>query len=157
MKEVYKNLFVGSQIDFESNPKMFDDWCVVHDCKEPYHRQALGYIGRSAPKDSPYYLFLYDKKNHLILNMVDTDSSDFFRDEMINEAISYIIKGLTSGKRVLIHCNQGESRAPSLAIFALRKIGVYGGTFNESIILFRSIYPNYNPKSGIYNYLRTHW
>ena len=62
MKEAYPNLFVGSQTDYESNPKMFDNWFVVHACKEPYHRNALGYTGRSAPKDSPYYLFLYDEK-----------------------------------------------------------------------------------------------
>ena len=157
MKEVYKNLFVGSQVDFESNMKMFDDWYVVHACKEPYHRQALGYTGRAAPKESPHYLFLYNDKNHLILNMVDTDSPVFFRDEMINEAIVYIIKGLVNGKHVLIHCNQGESRAPSLALLALRKMGVFKGTFSESIILFRNSYPGYNPKSGIYNYIRIHW
>lgn len=157
MKEIYKNLFVGSQSDYESNPEMFDDWYVVHACKEPYHRKALGYTGRSAPKDSPYYLFLYDKNAHLILNMVDTDSADFFRDEMINEAVNYVIKGLSKGKRVLIHCNQGESRAPSLAFLVLRRIGIFGGTFSESVILFRSVYRDYNPKSGIFNYVRNHW
>jgi hypothetical protein len=157
MKEVYKNLFVGSQFDYECNPKMFDDWFVVHACKEPYHRKALGYTGRSAPKDDPRYLFLYDEKHHLILNMVDTDSPEFFRYEMINEAIFYVIEGLKKGKRVLIHCNQGESRAPSLAVLALRKIGVFKGSFSESIVLFRNIYPNYNPKSGIYNYVQFNW
>ena len=157
MKEVHKNLFVGSQSDYESNPKMFDDWYVVHACKEPYHRRALGYTGRSAPNNSPHYLFLYDEKNHLILNMVDADSPEFFRNEMINEALLYVMEGLANGKRVLIHCNQGESRAPSLAILVLRKMDVFKGTFSESVILFRNIYPNYNPKSGIYNYVRVNW
>ena len=73
MKEVYPNLFVGSQTDYEFNPKLFDDWCVVHACKEPYHRNALGYISKGAPKDCPYYLFLYDEKHHLILNIVATE------------------------------------------------------------------------------------
>lgn len=157
MKEVYNNLFVGSQSDYESNSKIFDDWYVVHACKEPYHRKALGYTGRSAPKDSPYYLFLYNEKNHLILNMVDTDSPEFFRDEMINEAVAYAIEGLNKGKYVLIHCNQGESRAPSLAILVLRKMGVFKGSFSKSVVLFHNIYPNYNPKSGIYKYVQIHW
>lgn len=157
MKEVYKNLFVGSQSDYESNPKMFDDWYVIHACKEPYHRKALGYAGRSAPKDSPHYLFLYDEKNHLILNMVDTDSPEFFRDEMINEAVVYAVEGLNKGRRVLIHCNQGESRAPSLAILVLRKMNIFNGTFSESIVKFRILYPNYNPKNGIYKYVQIHW
>lgn len=157
MKEVYKNLFVGSQSDFESNPTMYDDWYVIHACKEPYHRKALGYTGRSAPKDSPYYLFLYDEKNHLILNMVDTDSPEFFHDEMINEAIAYAIEGLNKGKRVLIHCNQGESRAPSLALLLLNKIGVFACDFDSTLKTFNNLYPRYLPKQGILLYIKRRW
>ena len=69
MKEVYPNLFVGTELDYENNKALFDNWCVVHACKEPYHRNALGYTGRGAPKDSLYYLYLYNKKHHLILSM----------------------------------------------------------------------------------------
>lgn len=123
MKEVYPNLFIGTESDYENNKTLFDKWCVVHAYKEPYHRNVLGYTGRGAPKESPYYLFLYDEKHHLILNIVDTDDSRFFNDNMINEAINYCINGLNNGKQVLIHCNQGESRVPSLAMLVLRKIG----------------------------------
>ena len=87
MKEVFPNLFVGSQTDYESNLNLFDDWCVVHACKEPYHRNVLGYTGRGTPKDSPHYLFFYDEKHHLILNMVDTDDPRFFDNKTINELI----------------------------------------------------------------------
>lgn len=157
MIEVYPDLFVGNQDDYESNTALFNNWCVVHACKEPYHRDALGYTGRGAPKDSPYYLFLYDEKHHLILNIVDTDDSRFFDDKMINEAINYCINGLKNGKQVLIHCNQGESRAPSLAILVLRKIGYYKGTFDESLVDFKKKYPSYQPKAGIYHYVKLKW
>ena len=157
MKEVYKNLFVGSQSDYESNPKMYDDWYVVHACKEPYHRKALGYTGRSAPKDDPRYLFLYDEKHHLTLNMVDTDSPEFFRDEMINEAIFYVLEGLKKGKHVLIHCNQGESRAPSLALLLLNQLGILSCDFDEAIKVFVKFYPDYMPKLGILTYVRRRW
>lgn len=157
MKEVYPNLFVGTQFDYESNPIMFDNWYVVHACKEPYHRNALGYTGRGAPKDSQYYLYLYDENHHLVLNIVDTDDPGFFNDRMIDEAINYCINGLNNGKRVLIHCNQGESRAPSLAILVLRKFGYYKGTFEESLIDFRNKYPLYNPKRGIFKYIQLRW
>ena len=155
MKEVYPNLFVGTESDYENNKALFDKWCVVHACKEPYHRNALGYTGRGAPKDSPYYLYLYDEKHHLILNIVDTDDPRFFDNKMIDEAINYCIKGLNNGKQVLIHCNQGESRAPSLAILVLRKLGYYKGTFEESLIDFRNKYPLYNPKRGIFEYIKS--
>lgn len=157
MREVYKNLFVGSQSDYESNPELFDDWYVIHACKEPYHRKALGYTGRAAPKNSPYYLFLYDRKNHLILNIVDTESPDFFKDEMINEALNYASEGLAKGKRVLIHCNQGESRAPSLALLLLNVLGIYDCNFNEAVNAFVLAYPEYMPKSGIFQYVKRRW
>ena len=157
MNEVYKNLFVGSQFDYECNPELFDDWYVIHACKEPYHRKALGYTGRSAPKDDPRYLFLYDEKHHLILNMVDADSPDYFRDEMINEAIFYVIEGLKKGKRVLIHCNQGESRAPSLALLLLNQLGVLSCDFDEAIKVFVKFYPDFMPKLGILTYVRRRW
>ena len=157
MKEVYPNLFVGTQFDYESNPMMFDSWCVVHACKEPYHRNALGYTGRGAPKDSPHYLYLYNGKHHLILNIVDADDPRFFDDKMIDEAINYCINGLNNGKQILIHCNQGESRAPSLAMLVLRRVGYYKGTFTESFLDFRNKYPLYAPKQGIFKYIQLRW
>jgi hypothetical protein len=41
MIEVYQNLFVGSQND-EVAIRGLSGWFVIHACKEPYHRQALG-------------------------------------------------------------------------------------------------------------------
>lgn len=46
MIEVYPKLFVGNQQDYDLTVKTQADWRVVHACKEPYHRQALGYGGR---------------------------------------------------------------------------------------------------------------
>jgi predicted protein tyrosine phosphatase len=89
--------------------------------------------------------------------MVDTDSPEFFRDEMINEAIFYVIEGLKKGKHVLIHCNQGESRAPSLALLSLNQLGVLSCDFDEAIKVFVKFYPDYMPKLGILTYVRKRW
>ena len=50
MKEIYPNLHIGSQDDYENIVKQQDGWFIIHACKEPYHRQALGYSGQGAPK-----------------------------------------------------------------------------------------------------------
>ena len=157
MVEVYKNLFVGSEVDYYLNPRQFDDWCVVHACKEPFHRQALGYTGRAAPKESPYYYFLYDIHNHLILNIVDVPDPRFFSDIMIDEAIKYCVSGLTANKKVLIHCNQGESRAPTIALMVLKALDVAPSDFDDAIEYFKSIYTSYSPKNGIFEYARNRW
>ena len=157
MVEVYKNLFVGSEFDYEVNPQSFNDWYVVHACKEPYHRKALGYTGRAAPKESPYYFYLTDVRGHLILNIVDVPDPRFFNDGMIDKAIDYCLEGLNKGKRVLIHCNQGESRAPTIALMVLRKLHVVSDDFDEAVDYMYSIYPDYNPNNGILEYARQRW
>lgn len=72
MIERYSDLFVGNQDDYESNVKYKANWAVVHACKEPYHRLALGYSSKAAPKNHPEYLFA-KRTNRLILNLVDAD------------------------------------------------------------------------------------
>lgn len=157
MVEVFNNVFVGKQEDYEANPLYFNDWGVVHACKEPYHRNLLGYTGRGAPRDDPRYLFGYDLNQHLALNIVDCDNPAFFADAMIDEAINYVIKYLKEGKKVLIHCNQGESRAPSIALMVLRKVKVVDSNFNKAINDFKLKYPAYNPAQGIYQYMQIRW
>ena len=156
MKQVYKNLYVGNQTDFENNKDIFRKWRVVHACKFPYHRAIVGYKGNSAPK-GPQYLYVYDLNNHLALNIIDVEDPSFFADEMIDEAINYSLEGLTKGLPVLIHCNQGESRAPCIAMMVMRKLGVLDKDFTESCIYFRNLYPEFNPKNGILEYTKERW
>jgi len=157
MKEIYPNLFVGDQKDYDSNPAMFNDWHVIHACKDPYHRIAVGYTSKGAPKDATYY-FVYNKKGELCLNIIDVSSPDFFSDKMINEAVSFAIEGLEKGKRVLVHCNKGESRSPVIALLILKSIGFFAGkSFSEAESWIASVYPNYNPGVGIREYAMRKW
>jgi hypothetical protein len=43
MIEIYTNLFIGNEQDYELRVKNQPEWRVVHACKEPYHRQLPGY------------------------------------------------------------------------------------------------------------------
>jgi len=115
MIEVTKNHFVGDQSAYESKVQFADDWCVVHACKEPYHRQALGYSGRGAPKTHPEYL-IATRGNRLILNMVDVDNPAYIQKEIMDTALLFIEQSLKAGKQVLVHCNQGMSRSAGIAL-----------------------------------------
>ena len=108
MIEVIENLFIGNQHDYESLMNK-DEYCVVHACKEPYHRQLLGYTGRGAPKDHPEYYFAYRGKR-LFCNLVDAHDPRYIPDVIIHEALRFIDINLINGKKVLVHCNQGMSR-----------------------------------------------
>lgn len=156
MFEVYANLFVGSQDD-EASIRGQDGWFVVHACKEPYHRQALGYTGRAASKDHPEYL-IARRNGCLILNLVDVDDVKFVAPLIIDAALSDIHQNLTA-KRVLVHCNQGLSRSPSIALLYLAKFSdVFGEQgYDGALRQFQSLYPVYAPAKGMADYVRLNW
>lgn len=158
MIEVYPNLFVGTQQDYEYEVAKQKDWAVVHACKEPYHRQALGYTGRGAPKNHPEYLVAY-RGQRLMLNIVDANNPAFFAPEMINAALNFIEEKLNAGMRVLIHCNLGLSRSPAIALLymAARLSALPTTSLEAAEQEFKQLYPNYAPQSGIRRYLAQHW
>ena len=158
MIEVYSRLFVGNQLDYEGTVSRQSGWAVVHACKEPYHRQALGYSGRAATKNHPEYL-VAQRGKRLILNMVGANNPLFFDRGMINQALDFIDQQHSSGLNVLVHCNQGESRAPSIALvyMAARLQILPKESLEAAEQEFRKLYPPYNPNMGIREHLRQHW
>ena len=158
MKEVYPNLFVGDENDYRENAKTMEGWFIVHACKEPYHRQALGYTGKAAPKYDPEYLWA-ERENRLILNLVDAPDPRYIPKEIIDKALAYIDQYLESGKKVLVHCNQGRSRSGGLALlYLLSKNVLSGETIEEVSQNFASQhYPPYAPAGGISGFLKQNW
>ena len=158
MIEIYPNLFVGTQDDYERTVKSQPGWWVVHACKEPYHRQLLGYTGRGAPKEHPEYL-LARRDKRLFLNLVDVEDPAYVAKEIIDAALGFISEGLKSGGKVLVHCNLGESRGPSIGLLYLAahtdKLPKTG--LSDAEIAFLKIYPMYSPKRGIREFLRMNW
>jgi hypothetical protein len=156
MIEVSKGLFVGSQDD-EARVRGALGWFVIHACKEPYHRQALGYAGRGAPKGHPEYL-IANRPGRLILNLVDTDDVAYIPAEIIDAAIEAIRKNLETSS-VLVHCNQGFSRSPTIALLYMSK---YTDTFrgmsaDGGMQAFQKLYPPFAPAEGMANYVRINW
>ena len=157
MIEVAKNLFVGNQNDYESLVKFRNDFSVVHACKEPYHRKALGYSGRGAPKNHPEYL-IARRGSRLILNLIDVDDHNYIPEEIIFKAVNFIEEELSHDKKVLVHCNQGESRGPGIGIICFaRSKAVFDLPYNSVRKEFEKVYPMYNPSLGINRFLELHW
>lgn len=144
MKEVFPNLYVGDEEDYNKNKGRLG-WAYVHAAKDPYHRQALGYKTLGAPKNHPEYLIAY-RGERLILNLVDlpVDKAEFIPDSIIEEAIEFIRIRLGQGQKVLVNCNQGQSRAPSIALAYMVRYGELG-SFNETEEQLKKVYPKYDP------------
>lgn len=88
MIKIHKNLFVGAETD-EQQLRGQKGWFFIHACKEPYHRNALGYLGRGAPKDHAEYLIAH-REGRLILNLVDTPDVKYIDPSIIDAAIETI-------------------------------------------------------------------
>lgn len=162
MIEIYPGLHIGNGHDFdeqEHNRNMK----IISAAKEPWHRQALGYTGRGAPKEDPEYLIAF-RPRHVILNLVDPNDAKWIPREVINAALDEIATGLDDGLEVLVHCNQGESRAPTIGLLFLltqsESNGIFLGCENadEVIDTFKErVYPDYNPSEGFKQFLRENW
>lgn len=151
MIEIQPNLFVGNDSDCIGLDK---GWAIVHCAKEKWHRQFVGYRHRALSKDHKEYLYAI-RDNEIALNMVDADKPEFFTEDMINSALTFINFYLGFGKKVLVHCNQGGSRSPSIAMLYIKD--KLPQDFEEAEEEFKLLYPLYNPKNGIREYVRNHW
>jgi predicted protein tyrosine phosphatase len=148
MIEVYDHLWVGNAEDYESN-KMRIGWAYVQACKEPYHREALGYTTAAAPKSHPEYLFA-ERGQRLVLNLVDVgvEKAQYIPESIIDKALTFIRVQIQQGAHVLVHCNQGFSRSPSLALaYLIMYTDMFADaqTFEQAEEKFRTIYPKYSP------------
>lgn len=66
MINLHNNIYCGNQYDSESviNNK---DWIILHCCKDPYHKQLVGYIGNLS-ENHPNYAYII-KNNRMALDM----------------------------------------------------------------------------------------
>jgi len=150
---VHDRLFFGD----ESECVCTDDptLAVVHACKEPCHRRSVGYTTRTIPRDHPHYL-VFERGHHIYLNLIDPDQPLFMMPSFV-AFIRFVDREITE-RIVLIHCNQGESRAPSLALLymAKRLVLIPNDSYEAAAKAFGTRF-TYNPSRGIRTWLANHW
>ena len=152
MKEVFKNLFVGSEDDV---PKAKEKgYAILSACKDGQtsHRQLLGYETRSAPEGDEYLVARRPK--HLYLNLIDGPDKAFVPDKVIDAALDFITENLGKNKPVLVHCVEGHSRAPSIGLLWLYLNGKLPSDYHRAVRTFRTLYPDYDPANGIRQYVK---
>lgn len=153
MQEIFPNLYVGTVADYEDN-KGRDDFCFVGACKEPIHRNVVGYTGKACSKDDPEYLYA-QRDNLLALNLIDVKDVNYISPIIIDKAVEFIRDMLAMGKKVLVFCNQGMSRSPTIALLAIADI--FSCPFETAIEKFKIICPEYAPNEGMLEYARQNW
>jgi hypothetical protein len=105
--EIYPGLWIGDQVTcVGATPELG----VVHACKDPCHRQAVGYHGqRALPPDHPHYLVLGTAYG-LYLNLIDPPTP-LFQVESFTHFLGFMDAYRVLAERpTLIHCNQASTR-----------------------------------------------
>jgi hypothetical protein len=153
MKEVFERVWVANSQSCRSGS---DEWAVVHACKSPCHQREVGYQG-SLPKSHPNYLVL-NRAQDLYLNLIDPPVP-LFQPASFVAFLRFADTEWAAARKLLIHCNQGESRAPSLALLFLakRRAVLDDSSYSAARVGFERLYPHYKPGAGIQNYFSTNW
>jgi hypothetical protein len=153
MVKITKNLCVGNDLDCQRSGM---GMAIIHACKT-CHQIGVGYKG-SLPSGNPNYL-IFEKGLHLYLNMVDMDQELLpkYTNPIMRAAVDFIKRHIDN-KIVLVHCNQGHSRSPSIGLLYLaRKSIINQSSYKDAAFDFTRIYPDYQPGKGIESYLLRNW
>ena len=151
--KIVEGLYCGDAEYWEAHKDEFD--YVIHACKEPYHRQALGYKGRGAPKDSEEYL-MAERGNEFCLNLVDAADPAYIPWEIMVTAVDEIQYRMERKFKTFIHCNEGKSRAPGIVFLYLMYEGILSAvTYELMVDAFKVVYPEFEPGKGIEEFLKS--
>lgn len=153
MYEVFERVWVANDQFCRSGG---GEWAVVHACKSPCHQRAVDYRG-SLPSSHPNYLSL-NRGPDLYLNLIDPPRP-LFMPSSFAVFLDFADAEWAAGRKLLIHCNQGESRAPSLALLfmAKRRSALDDTSYLAARGEFEQIYKNYRPGAGIQTYFSEKW
>lgn len=153
MENVYPNLYVGDDND-ATKALESGRFYVVSCCKDGPngHRSILKYKTLGAPKGKNYYTAYED--GHMAINLIDAEDPAYIPDEAVYAALKAINDHLQQGQKVLVHCNKGHSRSPSIVMLYLRSIGELPERFHEGFKIFKTLYPPYDPGLGMQHYVR---
>lgn len=167
MKKIVERLYVGNIDDYVSLGAGVLRYSVLGACKEPLHRKFArmsgaehdGYAGAAMPRHEPEYLFA-ERDHALYLNLIDARDVRYIPDICIEKALEFIQTEINDNREVMIVCNQGNSRSPSIAFMYLIQLGLFDNcqSHEEAEAMFvLNFYPNYNPGVGMREYVKRFW
>jgi hypothetical protein len=76
---------------------------------------------------------------------------------MIQQGLDFAKEELLSGRKLLIACNRGKSRGPTMGLMFLRSIGDMPHAYLLSQRIYHTIYEPYQPAQGIEQFARMVW
>lgn len=147
MEQVASDLFIGDLGDHEL-VRGKGDWAIIH-AEKDMHRRYVN-TNNLAFHD----IILTPDGNELYLAFEDAMKMDQVNTRCIGPALEFIHRHISRGRKVLIHCIAGVSRAPTIAmLYFLKYTDILPRTnIFDAIFSFSELYPLYNPNDGLFAY-----
>ena len=143
------NLFIGNKDDEKNINK--GDFVIIHACKSYFDQIPKSNIYKKNTK-------IKELNEELFLNWVDLPESSDFDIDTFNLALGWMKENYTTKKEILIHCDWGQSRSPTLAMVFMAKIlKILPDNFYEALKEFKILYPEYVTPSGISKFVKENW
>jgi hypothetical protein len=161
MKDVFPNLYVGTVVEANLVLKQPDDWRLANVAKT-LHCNLNGWSMTGKYSNHPFYI-IREEPAFISVNWVDGPASYFnYQNKgvsVVKQLLAFIQKSLEKEKKVLITCDQGRSRSPSVALLYLAKVSrtITDASYIEASREFKSKYPDYQPAPGISGFLTSIW
>lgn len=149
MIQVFDRLYAGGESGcFEGAER----WAVVHACRHPCFRRAARRLGAREE------VRVLEEGANLYLDLIDAPAR-YFEVSLLEAFLGFAARHWERGSALMVHCNQGVSRAPSLAMLFLAKglDRLPAGSYDEAREGFAELWPDYAPSEGIRSFLRDHW
>ena len=151
------NLFIGCLTDLAQTNEQ--DWAFIH-ATQTIHYKIFGWDRtiNKPDKNHPNYIY-YENYNHVSLNWVDGAAYlyNWSGVETFIKVLDFIDKWIQK-KDILINCDQGQSRSPTIGLLYLAKRAkiISNDSFISAKKEFIEIYPYYSP-GGIGEYVQKNW
>lgn len=159
MVELFPRIFVGDllacsrRITAPGHDVLSQPHVTVHAARNPCHFESLGWT--TAQPEHEHYL-VHEKGNDLFLNMIDPPEP-LFREKLFLDTFAFIDKHIGNFP-VVIHCNKGNSRAPTLAMLYAIRTGIFSvESYIDAVIQMRESYSDFKPGRGLQLYVQEKW
>ncbi len=161
MVEVSNNLFVGTKYDFYDEEFNNDfAFCL---CAKTMHQLIAkkdgevseGYRGNMNKDETEYLIAERPDRRILAVNLVDAPFVEYISDKIIWKCLDFIDDKIKCGYKVLVACDQGQSRSVGIAFLHLLETGKFDSCHNydEAITEMQKLYEDIKFGNGMKQYV----